>query len=257
MPIADALRKLEEFGDTPGKSVPPPPHHFVESPNRGVREYDPIDTVVIHATAGSSTQGAVSWFKNPKSGASAHVIIPDNERPGEPPQSIVMVRNEDKAWHVRRSIRFPIDGQVDTNSRSLGIEIVNTGETDDTFSDWQVAEAARWVQHWRGVFPIRFVCTHAFLDPARRRDPGANFPWERFLNLVRKIDIAGADRIEPSIPPEVVALDEVIDIDAELIDGVEGRPDIVRGDVALLVKKLGFDYVFDTVNHRVEIRRRG
>jgi N-acetyl-anhydromuramyl-L-alanine amidase AmpD len=256
MPIADALRKLEEFGDSPG-NAPPPPHTFIESPNRGAREYDPIDTVVIHATAGSSTQGAVSWFKNPQSGASAHVIIPDNERVGEPPLSICMVRNEDKAWHVRRSVRFPSDGQDDTNSRSLGIEIVNTGQTDDTFSDWQVAEAARWVQYWRGLFPIRYVCTHAFLDPARRRDPGSNFPWERFLTLVRKSGIEGGDRVEPAIPPEVVALGEIIDIDAELLDGVEGQRDIIRGDVELLVRKLGFDYTFDTVNHRVEIRRRG
>jgi hypothetical protein len=55
----------------------------------------------------------------------------------------------------------------------------------------------------------------------------------------------------------VVALGEVIDIDAELIDGIEGRPDVVRGDIGLLASKLGFDYVFDTVAHRVEIRRRG
>ncbi len=256
MPIADALRKLEDLGDSPARSVPLPPHVFVESPNRGPREYAPIDTVVIHATAGSTTEGAVSWFTNPKSGASAHVIVPDDERVGEPPQSIRMVRNEDKAWHVRRGVLFPADGQDDTNSRSLGIEIVNTVQDDDSFSDWQVGEAARWVQYWRGLYPIRYVCTHAFLDPARRRDPGTNFPWDRFMKLVRKGEIDGAPRVEPAIPPEVVVFGEVIDIDAELFDGVDGRRDIVRGDVEILVRELGFEYSFDTEKHRVIIRRR-
>jgi len=257
MAIADALKKLEELDDSLGRSVPPPLHTFVESPNRGLREYDPVDTVVIHATAGSTTQGAVSWFTNVQSGASAHVIIPDNERAGEPPKSIRMVRDEHKGWHVRRSVAFPADGRADVNSRSFGIELVNTVRRDDLFSHWQVEEAARWVQYWRGLYPIRYVCTHAFLDPARRRDPGSNFPWERFMQLVRKGEIEGAERVEPPIPPEVVVLGEVIDIDAELFDGVEGVRDVVRGDVELLVKRLGFDYLFDTETHRVEIRRRG
>ena len=252
MPNADALKKLEEFSGALGESAPIPPHTFIESPNRGAREYGPIDTVVIHATAGSSTQGAVSWFTSPQSGASAHVIVPDNERSGEPERSICMVWSADKAWHVRRSVRFPNDGRDDTNSRSLGIEIVNTGRLEDTFSDWQVEETARWVRYWRGLFPIRYVCTHALLDPARRRDPGSNFPWERFVSLVR-----GTPRAEPAIAPEVVALGEVIDIDAELFDDGVGRRDVVRGDVELLVRELGFEYIFDTVHRRVEIRRRG
>src|SRR5262245_18587131 len=139
MTAAKTLQKLTELTPTPlDPSATPPAHIMRLSPHRGRREYGPVDTVVIHATAGSSRAGAINHFLNPQSKASAHLVIPDTDRPGEPTQTTRMVPDEEKAWHVRRSVHFPKDDKNDINSRSLGIELVNTVQENDPFSAWQV-----------------------------------------------------------------------------------------------------------------------
>lgn len=42
--------------------------------------------------------------------------------------------------------------------------------------------------------------SHAFLDPTRRSDPGADFPWDRFFQMVNQILSPGTTR--PDDPPE-------------------------------------------------------
>ena len=73
------------------------------------------------------------------------------------------------------------------NHWSLGIEMVNSQPDNggDAFSDWQVEVTARIVRYCWAKYPnLAQVVSHAVLDPERRSDPGAQFPWPRFRQLV-------------------------------------------------------------------------
>ena len=68
--------------------------------------------LVIHYTAGLDDQGAINWFRNPASSASAHFVVGRN---GEVTQMVACNR---RAWHAGKS-RW---GQLtDLNYHSIGI----------------------------------------------------------------------------------------------------------------------------------------
>jgi N-acetyl-anhydromuramyl-L-alanine amidase AmpD len=153
------------------------------------RTVDPIDgivAVVIHATAGASSSGAISVMK--AGHASFHWLVPD-ENEAEHGKSIWACAPEAKAaWHVRASVSNPSinGGRSRVNHWSLGIEVVNT-QADDLFSDWQVQVTADIVRYCWAKYPnLTDIVSHAKLDPARRTDPGSMFPWDKFKNLVLK-----------------------------------------------------------------------
>jgi N-acetylmuramoyl-L-alanine amidase len=79
------------------------------------------------------------------------------------------------------------------NNWSLGIELVNTQNVqnyNDPFSEWQIRMTALIVRYAWSKYPnLRYVASHAKLDPGRRSDPGSNFPWDRFQDLVLRSDI--------------------------------------------------------------------
>ena len=55
----------------------------------------------------------------------------------------------------------------------------------DQFSDWQVKATAQIVRYCWAKYPnLKYVVSHAKLDPSRRDDPGKNFPWADFKSLV-------------------------------------------------------------------------
>ncbi len=176
---AAALPRLRILRAAPGGQPLLPPSQAALSPNWSEREYGPIDTIVLHCTAGSTTRGAITHFQDPHSQASSQVVIPDRGLPGEPGQTVRVVADARKSWSVRREVSF--QGRGDVNSRALSIEIVNTALEGDPYSDWQLEETVRWCRYWMGRYPIRYLVTHSYLDPGRRRDPCVTFPWETFL----------------------------------------------------------------------------
>lgn len=148
-----------------------------------------IVAVVIHATAGASTAGAVSVMNPPpgRPAASFHWIVPDEDEPQHDDIIWACARERDAAWHVRPDKSHPQvnGGRNRVNHWSLGIEIVNRQNGGDSFSAWQVAITAQIVRYCWAKYPnLRHVVSHARLDPLRRTDPGANFPWNRFEQLV-------------------------------------------------------------------------
>ena len=61
----------------------------------------------------------------------------------------------------------------------LGVELVNTQQQGDRFSDWQIQACAEIIRYAWAKYPnLIHIVSHARLDPARRTDPGTNFPWE-------------------------------------------------------------------------------
>jgi N-acetylmuramoyl-L-alanine amidase len=159
------------------------------------RIFDPIlgiRAVVIHATAGSSSAGAVSVMRDGK--ASFHWLVPDEDEEQHGHLVWACAPEARAAWHVRNDCSHPkVNGGANkVNHWSLGIEVVNS-QGHDSFSDWQVEATARIVRHCWAKYPnLRHVVSHARLDPKRRSDPGTHFPWERFREQVLQ---AGADGI--------------------------------------------------------------
>ncbi len=164
----------------------------------GIQEFWPISTVkrlfhpiegvravVIHATAGSSSEGAVSVMREGK--ASFHWLVPDEDEAQHGHFAWACAPETLAAFHVRNSKSHPEvnQGKNLVNHWSLGIEVVNSQKSSDAFSDWQVRMTARIVRFCWAKYPnLVHVVSHAKLDPERRTDPGSLFPWEEFRGLV-------------------------------------------------------------------------
>lgn len=145
-----------------------------------------IRAVVIHATAGSSSAGAISVMKRAKNPASFHWLVPDEDEAQHGHLVWACAPEALAAWHVRNAASHPDvnDGAKRVNHWSLGIEVVNA-QANDAFSDWQIEATARIVRHCWAKYPnLIHVVAHAKLDPDRRSDPGSAFDWPRFRSLV-------------------------------------------------------------------------
>lgn len=144
-----------------------------------------VRVLVIHATAGASTEGAVSVIEEAR--ASFHWIVPDEDERAHGAHIWATAPEARSAWHVRYACSHPdiCGGAKGLNQLSLGVEIVNRQSGGDSFSDWQVNAAAAIARYAWAKYPnLVHVVSHARLDPARRTDPGTNFPWEAFQQQV-------------------------------------------------------------------------
>ena len=149
-----------------------------------------IKAVVIHATAGSSSEGAISVMRDGH--ASFHWLLPDEDEPQHGHLVWACAPEARAAWHVRNTCSHPDvnAGATKVNHWSLGIEVVNSQGDSDTFSDWQIEATAQIVRYCWAKYPnLQHVVSHARLDPTRRSDPGKIFPWTRFKQLVLASDV--------------------------------------------------------------------
>jgi N-acetyl-anhydromuramyl-L-alanine amidase AmpD len=153
------------------------------------RSVDPIfgvNTLVIHATAGSSSAGAVSVMKKTIDPASFHWLVPDEDESQHGQFVWACVPEALAAWHVRNSAFNPDvnAGLNRVNHWSLGVEVVNL-QVNDPFSLWQIEATARIARYCWAKYPnLTDVVSHAKLDPTRRTDPGIHFDWDKFKALV-------------------------------------------------------------------------
>lgn len=162
-----------------------------ESPNQSER-FGGIGLIVLHSTESNNIpdsptdlKGVSSWFANPASQVSAHVIVDADGH------SAVCVPPQRKAWHC-----------LSYNSLALGIEQIGHAEqTHWARGEWM--EAARWIAQWSHEFhiPIRRaitsggvvlrsgVTTHRKLGitGGGHVDPGTHYPLKRVLKQARHI----------------------------------------------------------------------
>ncbi|WP_321829433.1 N-acetylmuramoyl-L-alanine amidase [Thalassovita sp.] len=141
------------------------------SPNFGGRR-DGVtpDMIVLHYTAMPTAQAALQRLSDPKAEVSAHYLI------GRCGQIWQMVEEDKRAWHAGAG---SWGGQGDVNSRSIGIELSNSGA--EPFSELLMSSLeallrdlmARW-----DIAPER-VIGHSDMAPLRKQDPGARFDWQR------------------------------------------------------------------------------
>lgn len=161
------------------------------SPNLNRGRPVPPSLVVVHCTEGATASGAALWLSRPTTGASCHVAVDE--------QFVYRVVNDaDVAWHARG-----------VNSISFGLEIV--GFARWSRAEWlehlsTLTEAARIHAGWCRAHGIPLVQSmtrgyhsHAGLPGNDHTDPGPDFPWDVYLDLVRGFlgqapEVAAGDR---------------------------------------------------------------
>ena len=142
---------------------------WVPSPNFDARR--PV-AIVIHATEQGSAEQSLETLRTRNRGGpvSAHYLIGRDGRLWQ------MVDEDQRAWHAGAGLWRGLD---DLNSRSIGIELDNDGQTP--FSAPLMARLetllpgilSRW-----GI-PPSGVIAHSDMAPDRKIDPGPRFDWRR------------------------------------------------------------------------------
>ena len=162
--------------------------------------------IVIHYTGGSSAAGTISWFQDPTSKVSAHLVI---ARDGKVTQ---MVPFDREAWHAGQSRWGNLSG---LNRTSIGIELDNAGcliksggkwvskATRRSYPDSEVTVAVHkndpagtapsgWHAYTSAQIEATLECGivlfkhygledvlgHDDISPGRKSDPGPDFPME-------------------------------------------------------------------------------
>jgi N-acetylmuramoyl-L-alanine amidase len=141
------------------------------SPNFGARRGGVLpDMVVIHYTGMTDCAGALARLCDPQAQVSAHYLI------SEAGEVFALVDEAMRAWHAGAGGWGAVR---DVNSRSLGLELANTGTAPFPEAQMAALESllagimARW-----SVPPER-VIGHADMAPERKHDPGPLFDWHR------------------------------------------------------------------------------
>lgn len=141
------------------------------SPNFGPRR-DGLrpELVVLHYTAMDSCEAACRALCDPAREVSAHYLI------SETGEVMALVEEDMRAWHAGAG---EWAGRDDVNSRSIGIELSNTGATPFAARQMRALEGllpgilARWSISPEGVI------AHSDMAPGRKIDPGPRFDWLR------------------------------------------------------------------------------
>lgn len=141
------------------------------SPNFGPRR-DGLrpELIVLHYTAMDTAQAALARLSDPQFEVSAHYLI------GRCGQVWQLVDEEMRAWHAGAGAW---GGQGDVNSRSIGIELSNSGE--EPFSELLMSSLEALLSDLmaRRNIPPEGVIGHSDMAPGRKIDPGPRFDWER------------------------------------------------------------------------------
>ncbi len=149
-------------------------HHIVKAANEEPRRNGrAVDMLVLHYTGMASAEAARDLLTSADSGVSCHYLIDE--------QGIItqMVGEEMRAWHAGASVW---QGETDTNSRSIGIEIQNPGHALGyrDFPDEQMKAVVALCRDilTRHAIPPRNVLAHSDVAPGRKIDPGERFGWQ-------------------------------------------------------------------------------
>lgn len=141
------------------------------SPNFGPRRGGTTpDMVVMHYTEMARCEDALARLCDPKAEVSAHYLISETGYVWQ------LVDEDMRAWHAGAGTWA---GRDDVNSRSVGIELSNTGEMP--FSEPQMVALEVLLRgildRWR-MSPAG-VIAHSDMAPDRKIDPGPRFDWRR------------------------------------------------------------------------------
>ena len=158
------------------------------SPNHGARRDGLVPhLIVLHYTGMRGAADALARLCCPEAQVSAHYLI---DLDGT---AVQMVREAARAWHAGAG---EWAGQADINSRSIGVELVNTGA--HPFPAPQMRALAALMRHLMARWHIApaDVIAHSDMAPERKDDPGPRFDWRALAaqGLALYPDGMGADR---------------------------------------------------------------
>ena len=158
----------------------------------------PIQYVIIHVTQGSYS-GSISWFQNPSSNVSAHYILRSTD--GHLTQ---MVREKDYAWHA---------GNSTYNQRSIGIEhegFVSNPAWFTTAMYRASADLSRYATRKYNIERTRSrIIGHVEVPGATHTDPGTNWNWNLYMDMVR-LDSTFANSTIPATLQPGQSMDVVV-----------------------------------------------
>ncbi|WBB69968.1 N-acetylmuramoyl-L-alanine amidase [Micromonospora sp. WMMD812] len=144
----------------------------------------PVDRIVIHVTQGSYA-GSISWFQNPAAKVSAHYTFRSSD--GAVTQS---VREKDIAWHA---------GNWTYNTRSIGIEHEGYVDNAAWFTDAMYRASAALTRTLTARYGIprdrAHIIGHVEVPGATHTDPGPNWNWTYYLQLVNGITGIGSGTV--------------------------------------------------------------
>lgn len=159
------------------------------SPNFGSRrEGLQPELIVLHYTAMQTAEAALTRLCDPQYEVSAHYLITEEGR------CFQMVHEADRAWHAGAGTWA---GRGDVNSRSIGIELANTGAAPFAEPQMRCLETllSGIMQRW-SIGPVG-VIGHSDFAPERKSDPGARFDWRRLALQELSIWSAAQDATGP------------------------------------------------------------
>jgi N-acetylmuramoyl-L-alanine amidase len=147
------------------------------SPNHGERKSGPTDILLLHYTGMPDHEQALAWLCDPASGVSSHYFVHTDGR------ILSLVPEERRAWHAGAALWA---GETDVNSRSIGIEIANSGHPGG-LPDYPAVQIEALITLCRGIvgrhpIPPHRVLAHSDVAPGRKLDPGERFPWGRLAS---------------------------------------------------------------------------
>ncbi len=141
------------------------------SPNFGERKGGAVpQLIVLHYTAMKSCNAACRTLCNPDNEVSAHYLICKDGH------VVQMVEESKRAWHAGAGTW---QGRGDVNSRSIGIEMSNTGLVPFSAPLFDSLEALVRGIMTRWDIPASRVIAHSDFAPGRKIDPGRRFDWQR------------------------------------------------------------------------------
>jgi N-acetylmuramoyl-L-alanine amidase len=124
-----------------------------------------VDTIVMHATAGTTWSGALRtlWDRE----LSYHYGIEDQrEVDGRVWKGVPISR---KAWHAGKSVG---PHGKDVNRHSIGITLVNANTGFDPYSEKQYASSVTLIRMLiEGGVKLKYLTSHALISPGRKTDP--------------------------------------------------------------------------------------
>lgn len=141
------------------------------SPNFGPRRDGAIpDMVVLHYTGMESCDAARDRLCDDGAEVSAHYLV------SETGHIVQMVDESMRAWHAGAGQWGNV---TDVNSRSIGIELANSGAQPFPEPQMAALEALLTDVLGRHTIPAHRVIGHSDMAPARKHDPGPRFDWRR------------------------------------------------------------------------------
>ena len=134
------------------------------SPNHSARPKNQLpEIIVLHATAGKTDSGDVSWCTSWESKVSYHAII------GRDGTLYTLVPTMRQAWHAGKS---EWKGRTGCNAFSLGLAFANRHDGSEMLTASQIRTAEALIRIWRRQYPkIQDIVTHGEIAPGRKDDP--------------------------------------------------------------------------------------